>query len=54
MRTHEDPQYLADAKKMGLDVSAMSGEDIAKIIAQAAALPADLMTRYAEMLAKAE
>jgi tripartite-type tricarboxylate transporter receptor subunit TctC len=54
MRTHEDPQYLADAKKMGLDVSAMSGEDAAKIIGQAAALPTDLMTRYAEILAKAE
>jgi tripartite-type tricarboxylate transporter receptor subunit TctC len=54
MRTHEDPQYLADAKKMGLDVSAMSGEDAAKIIAEAASLPADLMKRYSDMLAKAD
>ena len=54
MRAHEDPQYLADAKKMGLDVSVMSGDDAAKIVAQAASLPPDLMKRYADMLAKAD
>jgi len=50
MRTHEDPQYLADARKMGLDVSPLSGEDAARIVAQAAALPANLLTRYADLL----
>jgi tripartite-type tricarboxylate transporter receptor subunit TctC len=54
MRAHEDPQYLADAKKMGLDVSPMSGQDVTKIIAEAAKLPADLTERYASMLTKAD
>jgi tripartite-type tricarboxylate transporter receptor subunit TctC len=53
-RAHEDAQYLADAKKMGLDVSVMSGDDAAKIVAQAASLPPVLMKRYADMLAKVD
>jgi tripartite-type tricarboxylate transporter receptor subunit TctC len=54
MRTHEDPQYLADAKKMGLDVSPMSGEEAARIITEAAALPPDLLQRYADLLNKGD
>lgn len=52
MRTHEDPQYLAEAKKMGLDVSALSGEECAKLIERAAAFPPAVMKRYAEMTGK--
>ncbi len=54
MRTHQDAQYLADARKMGLDVSALSGEDVAKIIGEAASLPTDLTARYASMLNKSD
>jgi hypothetical protein len=53
-RTHQDPQYLADARKMGLDVSVMSGDDVAKIVAQAASLPQHLIKQYADMLAKVD
>jgi tripartite-type tricarboxylate transporter receptor subunit TctC len=52
MRTSEDPDYLADAKKMGLDVSPMSGADVARTIAQAAALPPELTKRYGDLLAR--
>ena len=54
MRAHQDPQYLADARKMGLDVSALSGEDVTKIIGEAASLPTDLVRRYASMLSKSD
>jgi hypothetical protein len=52
MRTNEDAHYLDDARKMGLDVSPMSGEDAAKIIGEAAALPPELIKRYADLLAE--
>jgi tripartite-type tricarboxylate transporter receptor subunit TctC len=52
MRTHEDMQYLADAKKMGLDVSALSGEDATKLIERAAGFSPEVMKRYAELIGK--
>jgi tripartite-type tricarboxylate transporter receptor subunit TctC len=52
MRTHEDTQYLADAKKMGLDVSALSGEDATKLIERAAGFSPEVMKRYAELIGK--
>jgi hypothetical protein len=39
---------------MGLDVSVMSGDDAAKIVAKATSLPEHLMKRYSDMLAKVD
>jgi tripartite-type tricarboxylate transporter receptor subunit TctC len=52
MRTHEDPQYLADAKKMGLDVSALPGEAATKLIERAAGFSPEVMKRYADLIGK--
>lgn len=52
MKAHADPEYLRDAKKMGLDVSPLSGADVAKVINQAVSLPEQLIARYGELLTK--
>jgi tripartite-type tricarboxylate transporter receptor subunit TctC len=52
MHTHEDAQYLADAKKMGLDVSPLSGEDATRLIERAAAFSPEVMKRYADLIGK--
>ena len=50
MKTHQDPQYLEEAKKMSLDVSPLSGEEVVKLIADAEALPKALIARYQDIL----
>lgn len=52
MKTSRDPRYLAEAKKMGLDVSPMPGSEVEKIVSNAAALPPELIKRYADLLAQ--
>lgn len=52
MKTSQDPRYLAEAKKMGLDVSPMPGDQVEKIVSEAAALPPGLIKHYAELLAQ--
>lgn len=54
MRAHTDPDYLRDAKKLGLDVSPRSGQDVADIIDRAIALPPQLIARYSSLLTEAK
>lgn len=51
MRTHTDPEFLAEASKLGLDVSPLSGEDVAALVREAVALPPALLKRYGDLLA---
>ncbi len=40
MATHKDPAYLAEAAKLNIDVSPISGAEIRKLIDQIARTPA--------------
>ena len=50
MKTHEDPVYLKDAKKLRLSISAADGEKVQKIVERLAKMPKALYARYAEIL----
>lgn len=41
----KDPEFLAEAARMNADVAPVGGEEIAKVIAQAYAKPADVLAR---------
>ncbi len=43
--TMNDPAFLAEAEKLKLDIDPISGEQVAELIAQVAATPADVATR---------
>jgi tripartite-type tricarboxylate transporter receptor subunit TctC len=43
--TMKDPAFLAEAEKLKLDIDPISGEQVAELIAQVAATPADVATR---------
>lgn len=45
MATLKDEKFLADAKKTGIDISPMSGEDVTKLWAQFVATPKNLVAR---------
>jgi hypothetical protein len=49
MDTLNDPGFIADAKRMKLDVAPMSGSEVRKRVARAYATPADIVkkTRHA-------
>jgi tripartite-type tricarboxylate transporter receptor subunit TctC len=49
--TMKDPQYLEDARRIGLDVSPLGGEGITKLIQQVQATPQDVVDRLRELLA---
>jgi tripartite-type tricarboxylate transporter receptor subunit TctC len=46
----KDPQLIADAKKFGIDIDPVSGEDIAKIITELDALPQPVVDRLRKLL----
>jgi tripartite-type tricarboxylate transporter receptor subunit TctC len=46
MRTHKDADFLQEAKKLNLEISPLSGEEVSGIIAQAYRLPSSLVARY--------
>jgi hypothetical protein len=50
MRTFEDPEYLAEAKKFDLDVSPLDGATVRGMIARLAQSPPDLVARYKAIL----
>jgi hypothetical protein len=50
MRTQKDPQYLAEAEKMHVDISPISGMEVAEIIAKAQSLPPALIQRYTDLV----
>jgi len=49
--THKDPAYLADAEKVGIEVSPISGADIRKLIDQIAKTPGDQLKRIENLIA---
>jgi tripartite-type tricarboxylate transporter receptor subunit TctC len=51
MATQNDPAYLAEAKELQIDVSPLSGAEIAGILQRLAHSPAALIQRYKEILA---
>ena len=51
--TMKDPQYLEEARRIGLDVNPLDGEGIAALIRQVQATPQDVVDRLRELLAGA-
>jgi hypothetical protein len=49
----KDPQFLADAKKQDLSVDAITGQEIADIIAAVYKTPKDIVKRTSEALGRA-
>ncbi|MCC2096375.1 MAG: hypothetical protein KDJ29_05760 [Hyphomicrobiales bacterium] len=49
MATMKDPQFLADAKKTGIDISPMPGEEVARLWAEFAATPKDLIAKVKQI-----
>ncbi len=50
MATHKDPAYLADAEKVGIEVSPIDGAAIRKLIDQIAKTPADQLKRIENLI----
>jgi tripartite-type tricarboxylate transporter receptor subunit TctC len=51
LAVHKDPQYLADADKLKVDVSPIGGEAAQRAIARMAAAPPDLLAELKRLLA---
>ncbi len=51
MDMSKDQAFVADALKLGLDVSPIDGEAVVKVIAQMAATPKDVITQFNQMIA---
>jgi tripartite-type tricarboxylate transporter receptor subunit TctC len=45
-RTHKDPEFIKDAKKLHLEISPLSGQEVTEIIAAAYRLPPSLVAKY--------
>ena len=50
MDTHNDPEYVREAKQLQLDVSPRSGDEIQDVIARIAKTPPALIARYKDIL----
>jgi hypothetical protein len=50
MQTFADPEYLAEATKLDLDVSPLDGETVRGMIARLAQSPPELIARYKAIL----
>ena len=51
MATQKDPVYLAEAEKLGIEVSPISGAEIRKLIGQIAKTPAEQLKRIESLIA---
>jgi tripartite-type tricarboxylate transporter receptor subunit TctC len=51
MEMARDPSFVADAQKLGLDVSPIDGEAVLKLITQMAATPKDVIAQFNDMVA---
>jgi tripartite-type tricarboxylate transporter receptor subunit TctC len=49
----KDPQYLEDARRIGLDVNPLGGGEITKLVQQVQATPQDVVDRLRELIASA-
>jgi hypothetical protein len=52
--TMQDADFRADAAKAGLDINPVSGEEIAKLVAQLNATPAATVARARMLLGKGD
>jgi tripartite-type tricarboxylate transporter receptor subunit TctC len=50
----KDPELIAEAKKQNLDINYISGEKVSQIIAQAYAMPADVIASARELMGSGE
>jgi tripartite-type tricarboxylate transporter receptor subunit TctC len=50
LKTFRDPEYLAEAKKLDLDVSPLDGPTVRSMIARLAQSPPELIARYKAIL----
>ncbi len=50
MKTHSDPQYLEQVKRLDIDVSPKSGEEILKLLKEIAKSPPEVIARYKKIL----
>ncbi len=51
MATHKDPAYLADAEKVGVEISPIDGAEIRKLIDQLAKTPPEQLKRIERLIA---
>jgi tripartite-type tricarboxylate transporter receptor subunit TctC len=51
-KTMKDPEYLADAQKLKIDVNPVSGADIDKLLAELYATPKDVVKKASEAITK--
>jgi len=47
----KDPQYLEEAQRIGLEISPLGGEGVARLIDQVQATPQDVVDRLRELFA---
>jgi tripartite-type tricarboxylate transporter receptor subunit TctC len=52
--TMKDPQYIDEARKIGLDVSPLRGVEIARLVKEIQATPEPVVQRLRELLAEAD
>jgi tripartite-type tricarboxylate transporter receptor subunit TctC len=52
IKSMADPQLLAEAKKLNLEITAVSGEELAKIARDVINQPPDVIERIKKILAK--
>jgi tripartite-type tricarboxylate transporter receptor subunit TctC len=52
MATHKDPAYLAEAEKLGLDVSPVGSEAVLRMVDRIAKTPADQLKRIEKLIAE--
>lgn len=52
LATHKDPAYLAEAAKLGIEVSPISGDDILRLIDKIAKTPAEQIKRIEKLIAE--
>ncbi len=52
MAAHRDPELLAEAQKLQIEVSPLPGADVQSILTRAAAIPRPLVERYKSILAE--
>jgi hypothetical protein len=50
MATHKDPAYLADAEKLGIDVSPIGGQAVLGLIDRISKTPADQIKRIEKLI----
>ena len=46
----KDPQFIEDAKKIGVDVDPVGGEDIRKLLAEIDSVPQDVIDRLEKII----